>query len=771
MPEDQNITPPSPEPTPQQRIDIAASDRYKRSGNTPVPPIPPFRIDPGISLSNRLINAAENIALTNSRILTNLDQMKTMFSRFSTDQKGVDQIKKEVQTGKVASIDPHALTDSQRIRALSQAEKLRGLPFEEQAKGLQAIGFGKLEDGTLKVGEEQYAGDQLQQALDRITGRAKKPGTPDIEKLASGAEQGMMDWSQQQKDTLAERLQARGLRVWDFANPAHTLRNVTGMMTGHHVPHLPGSPKIPTTVPGNVTSEGVGAGEAGGLRSAAGPLERLMAAAGGGGIAAKIGLGLIPGIGEAALGLYALTQVGQHIPGVRSLLRARQGIINLDTTGALTGEGRGAGIAAFREARDLRGGIIGSQFHGLLHPFDPITSQIATEIVTSVRTQGFTGKQGRAFEQATASLYRDLRLPIDQTTQLLTDAVRQGGESLGQIAKEMHTFDDAAHSLQMNINEYATSVAAAAKTLRDVGAGASATQFAQSLLQGLPRAMRTPEGVGVYQQNLAGIAPFITGRTGVLPWNQQTGPNLAATRAAAEQVMKQQFAMARGATFQEKANFAATFLPAFQGMTPLQVNQMMTRMNQGRGPGSVAALDVARHEYSKAVTGMASKEMMRGSDIIARGHDWARQQGISEAEWNRISAASRSGKRWGDIREYQVSGMIDTSTINMSQLKALRERTIEGLKGTLTDPQRQELEKHIGDRHWSFDKAIQRYESGRGRFGSGSSVDVNGVTITLKGKAAKLLDLNAPNKQAVATGRMPANQQYYDENSRLNPGW
>jgi hypothetical protein len=206
-------------------------------------------------------------------------------------------------------------------------------------------------------------------------------------------------------------------------------------------------------------------------------------------------------------------------------------------------------------------------------------------------------------------------------------------------------------------------------------------------------------------------------------------------------------------------------------MTPNDAALLMDQINHGRGPGSTVALDQARHMYSRQITAMGRPQTMQGHEIISRGHDWARTQGISESEWKSMNAIER-GTLFGNKRTYKVPGVLDTSTLPMGRVEALRRQTINALGNTLTDKEKAELTKHIGDRHWSFDKAIARYETSRGRFGSSSSVDVNGVTITLKGKAAKILDINAPNRQAVATGQMPSNQQYTTENSRLwNTGY
>lgn len=783
MPEDQNINPvdrPTVRiPTPQERIDLAASYRA-RSNNAP---IPSFRIDKSIALENRLVNAAESIAITNVRIMTNMDEMKSVFSKFAEDQKVVNQIRTDASSGSVEHaattaahrqqlIDPRDLTDAQRIRALGRAERLRGKSFEEQAKGLAELNPDwTFEQGQLRIGDQQYAGEHLQNALNRITGKAQRDTMkPEEEKLASSVEQGLLNWSRAAKDTIPERLAGRGLGVWDFANPANLIKNVGGVVAGHHMPHGVFSPRTPTTVPGRVGAATEGGVEAGALRSAAGPLERLMAGAGVGGLASRLALGVIPGIGEVALGAYAATQLGQHIPGVRNLLRGRQELINLETQGALTGEGRGAGLAAFREARDLRGGIIGSQFHGLLHPFDPITNQIATEIVTSVRTQGFTGRQGRDFQRQVASLYRDLRLPIDQTTQLLTDAVRTGGESLGQIANEMHTFDDAAHSLQMNINEYAQNIATAAKSLRDAGAGGAATQFAQSLLASLPRSMRTAEGIGAVQTSMQAAAPFITAQTGVPFWQQGLERNIPSTRAAYERTLVQQFRLMPGRDDAERAAAAAQFSPIFRGMSIPQILQMVDRIQHGRGPGSVAVIEQTRQRYSNQLTRLGRPGTMTGLEIIRMGRDQARSLGVSDAEWARIHADARINRGWVS-HQYQTRAHLDISRVPTAQLAAIRQDALNQVQGVLTKQQYSDLEKHIGDRKYAFDAQLRNIESARGRFTGGSSVDVNGVTITLKGKAAKHFDLNAPNTQAVASGRMPANQQYFNESSRLNTGW
>jgi hypothetical protein len=784
------VTPPERESSPQQRIDVAAQSAY-RSNDAP---IQPFRVDTSLPFNNRLVIAAENIAMTNARILTNLGEMKTMFSQFNKDSARVNQFREEsTQRGRVpgaastfAPVDPRELTDIERIRALTRIRELHEIPEglsaraadQLRASRLEALGLGERQGRTLQVGADRFSGEQIDQVLQRARGQIKEPLADNLERLASSIEQSAMQSTRESvvPRTVMERLRSRGMEFWDFANPLNVMNTVAKLTGGQHAVSGRGvTPRMaPTTVPGTVAAEGAEAlPAAGGLAKSAGMIERLMAGGGLGGVLSRVGLAaVIPGIGEAAIAAAVVPEILHRLPGVNRLMQLRQGVISLEDTGALTGEGRGAGLAAIREARDLRGGVIESTFHGVLHPFDPITNEIATQIVTSVRTQGFTGRQGRAIEQATASLYRDLRLPIDQTTQLLTDAVRQGGESLQQITREMHGFDDAAHQLQMNINEYAQAISTTAQTLRQGGAGPLATQFAQSFVAGLPRSLRTPEGISTVQQAMQTNAPFIMARTGLMPWQLGTPQALPQQFSAFEATLRQQFGMAQGRTLQERANFASMFLPAFQGMNPLQVRQLMERIQQGRGPGSVAALDQVRHAYSRRVEGLAPlQRQMSAFDLVSRGRAWAAAHGIGDEEWDRIT---HSFTHDHDSRKSMFRlprAFLDTSRLSTSRLRALRQETIDKLSGTLTDKQRQELQKHIGDRHWSFDQAIHRYELSRGRIGSGSSITDNGVTITLKGKAEKIFDLNAPNRERAYRGQQSMNTAFPNERSRFDLGF
>lgn len=424
--------------------------------------------------------------------------------------------------------------------------------------------------------------------------------------------------------------------------------------------------------------------------------------------------------------LLALPQLLNHF-GLNPISRINQVYSGQLLSGQLTGQGFGAGIGASLDARRIRSG--GLLFAGL-NPFDPITSEIANQIVTSVRTAGFTGDRARSLYQSVSSVYRDLGLSIDTTTKIIADATRVGGESLRQISNELHGFDDAAHSLSMNINTYAESVMTVGGTLRSAGGGVQSTRVAQALIAGAPRILREGGGLAQYQQVYANAQPFLAAQLGVPVQYLGLSGNLPHTIEAFQQQIQAEINRMPGATLEEKAANASRFGILFKGMDIPNIMQLVEQIQSGRGPGATLRMEQIRGRLNQATL---------HSTLVAHVTGYGRGPG-------------------------HVTQSREMVAIGGQQLRSAQMTALNQLRPFLNNKQIAELQNKIGDQH-DFQQLVQRFE-GQSSRSTGRSVNINGVTISLSQGASKILRLDV-NKEAVRQGTLPANRQYTSETDRV----
>jgi hypothetical protein len=460
---------------------------------------------------------------------------------------------------------------------------------------------------------------------------------------------------------------------------------------------------------------------------AAGALGRGAAMRGGiggatAGLASRAALFAIPFAGQAlvltemlnmlGLGVPAFSQIGSTVRGMRQ-------------QGALTGEGIQAGFRARMDARELRSG--GLPFAGL-NPFDPITDEIATQIVESVRTAGFTGDRARELYSSVASVYRDLGLSVETTTNMIRDATRVGGESLEQIVSEMKSFDSAAKSLGMNINEYAQSVQDAATGFRAGGAGASSTALGQQFVAGAPRILREGAGFQAYQGIFERAQPFLAARLGIPQQYLGLEQNVSAVMPAFEAQIKDEINRMPGENLAEKAANASRFGILLRGVDVPQIEELVKRIGEGRGPTGQAALGNVRSDYNQRVMRSMRGEVRVG-DVYRMGRgqpmgDVLREHNITEEEYRRIQQLGVEGKL--DAR-VQTRGSMEN--VNRDELAHHRLTALNRLRGVLTPEQRGELQRHLRERGYNFAERLQAFEN-QGRQ-VGDSVNVNGVQISI----------------------------------------
>jgi archaellum component FlaC len=89
-----------------------------------------------------------------------------------------------------------------------------------------------------------------------------------------------------------------------------------------------------------------------------------------------------------------------------------------------------------------------------LNPFDMISGEMARQIVTGTRQQGFSGRQAEGVQNAVVGTVNDLGTSIDSTIQLYTDAIRRNGQTIDEARERFEKFDDAANQLSKSVQDY-----------------------------------------------------------------------------------------------------------------------------------------------------------------------------------------------------------------------------------------------------------------------------------------------------------------------------
>lgn len=123
--------------------------------------------------------------------------------------------------------------------------------------------------------------------------------------------------------------------------------------------------------------------------------------------------------------------------------------------GALTGEGRGAGIAA--EGINLPifghiGGEVGT-LRRMGGAFDLVGDKEAQEIVQGVRGEGFRGDSAGNVEQAIAGMVDDLGIGVQDAMKIAIPAIKEAGFSTTQLSVAVGDLDDQAKASHTSVTE------------------------------------------------------------------------------------------------------------------------------------------------------------------------------------------------------------------------------------------------------------------------------------------------------------------------------
>lgn len=191
------------------------------------------------------------------------------------------------------------------------------------------------------------------------------------------------------------------------------------------------------------------AGEAGAVA------DEAMGGARAGGLMARFGAG------AAAGGLGVLASLWSPAAIFAAYKFAQQGIHDYQTatrTGALTGEGAGAGLAATGVAVPLLGHIGGEAQHLRGNIFDLVGDKEAMQIVQGVRGAGFRGGEARGLEESIRDMVNDLGVGVEDAMKIAIPAIKEAGMSTDQLSEQMKTLDDTAKSAHISIGDLTTAV-------------------------------------------------------------------------------------------------------------------------------------------------------------------------------------------------------------------------------------------------------------------------------------------------------------------------
>jgi hypothetical protein len=783
-------------------------------------------------LTGRMLTVLDEIRYINDRIRLNTQSMSDYFDRHmqelrttqgiknETDRReetlgGREQVSRERRKAERLATEDELIGERHRETFRQQRGALLS-PLLSETERLEALrGVNRsfvTPEGGLKIGQTTVDPGDVSQVFAALRGPT---GDERIDRLAQtfGAQLENVLVRNIAKDVTPKELAAwRGIEKVASGEAVITPGRILGHVGAHHGlgGMLGGGARRPTRtgrgettdiyddidgVPGpdpaqDRTMGGMAAGmltrgmasRYGAVRGLAGIGGRLL---GGAGIAAAI-----PGIGEALIAVELLRNFGRNIPIIGpGFVAARQmfGPQALQA-GQLTGEGRVAGFQARLDAARLTpGGVatglpfiggMAATVGGILHPFDPITNEIANQIVTSVRTQGFTGDRARDLYQGIADIYRDLGVSIETTTQMITEATRAGGESLQQIVTEMHGFDDAAHDLSMNVNEYAQAVLNVSSQFRAGGAGPQATAAAQQFVAGAPRILREGGGLQAYQGAFERAAPQIAAQLGMPVQYLQLQQNVPQTLATFEDMVTREIARMPGNTPAERYANAGRFGLILRGMGVDQIQALADRIAQGRGPRGQIAMDTIREQYNTQIRGLRGHERVSLADMSdeQRGQlGIVRTMKLVHGREQTHFLNLATGKMVDADRQYRVmrdvpSGMdhLDEQAKYEAQRRDIREATLERLRSHLTRRQTRQLEKDIRERSDEFAKHLQSFTRARGPARDTIQTPFGEIRIRLSSNAKKLIRVEA-HQNAYRAGFTPPNRSFPLEDLRYDP--
>ena len=773
----------------------------------------------------KMLTILDEIRYVNDRIRINTQDTASFLSKHMSELKTATQLTRDETTrsqvpGEKKSlpepetrVHPELLTPLQRVQNKIQ-EQQRELLSASQATQMDRLrNMGMIDkQGNIRIsgGARAIRPEELSDVIKFQRGEVELHDLDPT--LRKSAVQFGKTLKAQLADTMSDEInQARGIEKLRSGNmtPAGLFRHFGSLFgMGHHMPMGP----APFNQDPDV-SLGEGVADVFSRRTFSTKLGDLLQsrmekniAAGveGGGMAGRIagllGGGSIPVLGEALIGYSLLKEFGSKIPIIGSLTQMDDQYRAMRSLGQQTGQGFQAGFRATEidPYNLMRGGqlrripLVGS----LLGMFDPITKQIANEIVQQVTAAGLSGDRARQLEQSVASVYKDLGLDVATTVNMIKDATRTGGESLQQIVSEMKTFDTAAHNLSVNINEYGASIANTANTLRQQGAGPTATVAAQNIMASLPLSMRNQQGMQQVLQNIQGMAPRIAAMEHTLPQLIFTPTNIQRTLGIVEQTQTDAFAQAQQIVAGQPgdpARNAATFLSTwnapginpFYGQQPDAILAQLGRIQRGRGLAGVQRIQTTTANYQRRLQNLRGTQMkplseLSDEELAAHGIKKVYGMGPILHGGLKLGKPVEIGGPGLSLNKYEYQGRIldptklyqvpgDEGKIPLDRLADARRDAIKQVAGLLSKSQYRTLQQHLRDRGFDFAAQLQNYMTQTRTHRNQINTPFGVIRLEFGPKAKKLGLQATVTQNAVASGNVPSNQAYPYEPLRLDP--
>lgn len=270
--------------------------------------------------------------------------------------------------------------------------------------------------------------------------------------------------------------------------------------------------------------------------------------------AASLGLSQIPNMESRGMGI-SIPMLGRfQVPGSDFGNVIREGQV----TGGGYREGLGARWDAFRMG---------------LNPFDIMSKEVSAAIVRGVRSRGFTGALGDAFQDAVGDIYQDTGLDPEMVMGMGDQFARRN--QLEQFRALIGGMDDLAKETNRSITDVAAGFEELRKMFETFGgfgtAGPNAQALNETLLKQFP---------GLAEEEMAGLRgwmgqalPMLSGR----PASMALGPQLNESMATMVQSLSGFSAGMEGMTEQQRREHLAVLAstPMFQGLTVTQISQML----------------------------------------------------------------------------------------------------------------------------------------------------------------------------------------------------
>jgi hypothetical protein len=445
----------------------------------------------------------------------------------------------------------------------------------------------------------------------------------------------------------------------------------------------------------------------------------------------------------------------------------------LTQLGQISGQGFEAGLGARVEAFGMGA-----------NPFDMISQSTAMAIVKGVREAGFSGAIAQQLDQGVKGTIEDLGISVDSSIKMMSTAMRQGQESVKQIADEMKGFDTAARAAGESVQQFTDNVQATSDTLRnEIGSGRNATGEATGLESFFSQRAGFPSGTSQTVAQMLSQNRFLyAGQAGVNPLVASTPQLLRGFENFAAPFIDQAMAYPDAHGDPNKAaEYLKVIAPQIFGGMSIPAISAYIRQTQKFGKNAPTAAisrqralqgysadyaSITRRQAIQIInSGGVSDRAMSALGIGVGGEiTVSRQEEIKKiADWLQHHPTGRSsGGMFGNVDQ---TGAQLLSGVDSSELTRIRRNALRQAYPFLSDAGRRDLAAHLDDFHDNFQKRLQDdiQKHRRRQREQGDSVNAlpgDTIVVTIDPKTKKtVLSNNADYNTQTAYGAAQANQR------------